>query len=438
MESRVKSELLSRLSASEKRSLLADLLRRKTHLRDVARKQAAPSRLVADAVLDRGIQPAGLAEFQPSPRGVLLTGATGFLGAHLLEELCARTDATIYCLVRSRNCEDAKRKLQANFARYFPLPLDPERVRPIPGDLAEPGLGLSPETFAMLARETDTIFHNGALLHHLAPYAQLRASNVGSTVAMLRLAGTERPKHLHYVSSMVAAEDRDDDGFLTEDFPQQAGTELAGGYAQSKWVSEKLLGQARERGFGVTVFRPGFITGRSDSGAWPNPNDHLVRFITGCLQMRHMPEGDILLDTAPVDFAGAAIVRMALCEPAGVPVFNLSNPHLLSWTTLVDWLRDWGYRFERTSAAAWRERCLSHIDPDNALYPVLPLYAGGDTTARHAQLLQKLRKVRRERTAGILSRLQMVFPVPGEDLWRRYLRAWEDGGLLRMRLPAGT
>jgi hypothetical protein len=91
---------------------------------------------------------------------------------------------------------------------------------------------------------------------------------------------------------------------------------------------------------------------------------------------------------------------------------------------------------ERISAAAWRERCLCHIDPDNALYPVLPLYADEDTTARHAELLQKLRKVRRARTVEILSQLQMAFPVPGEDLWRRYMQAFEDSGLLRMRVPA--
>jgi thioester reductase-like protein len=404
----------------------------------MVRQQAASSSFVDDAVLDPAIRSIGPAEFQSSPKAVLLTGATGFLGAHLLEELCVRTNATIYCLVRSRDCEHANRKLQANFARYFSHPLDLERVRAIPGDLGELSLGLSPESFAMLARETDAIFHSGAVLHHLAPYSQLRATNVGSTVAMLQLAATERPKHLHYVSSIVAAVDRDNEDFLTEDFPRGSSAELAGGYSQSKWVSERLLAQAAERGFAVTVFRPGFITGRADTGAWPNPNDHLVRVIVGCLQMGHMPESDIVLDMAPVDFVGAAIVRIALCKPAGIPVFNLSNPHPLSWTTLVEWLRGWGYRFEISSIAAWREHWLSHIDPNNALYPVLPLYAGGETTARHAELLNKLVKVRRVRTIETLSRLRMAFPVPSQDLWRQYMQCFEDSGLLRIRSSASS
>ena len=88
-------------------------------------------------------------------------------------------------------------------------------------------------------------------MHHLAPYAPLKASNVDGTVAMLELATTTKPKWVHYVSTLVAAVDRDSDGWLLEGFPQSDPSELAGGYAQSKWVSEKLLTEAARRGIGV-------------------------------------------------------------------------------------------------------------------------------------------------------------------------------------------
>src|SRR4051812_948802 len=153
MNSRIGSDLLSRLSVTQKRSLLASLLRQKTRLQNIARKQSASPTFVDDAVLDAKIQPIGSAEWTAAPRAVLLTGATGFLGAHLLKELCLRTEATIYTLVRGRDADDARRKLEANFAQYFSHPLDTERVRAIPGDLAEPEFGLSPEAFATLARE---------------------------------------------------------------------------------------------------------------------------------------------------------------------------------------------------------------------------------------------------------------------------------------------
>src|SRR4029077_8974307 len=112
---------------------------------------------VQDASLDRGIQPVGAPSHPGSPRSVLLTGATGFLGAHLLADLCDRTAATIYCVVRARDEPEARQRLELNFARYFARAVDRDRVRPLVGDLTQPQLGLTPQTSAMLARDVDAI-----------------------------------------------------------------------------------------------------------------------------------------------------------------------------------------------------------------------------------------------------------------------------------------
>jgi thioester reductase-like protein len=432
VESQVMAQRLAQLSSTDKQRLLARLLREKALRRAAQHGEVASSTYVQDAALDPHIQPAGPASYPGVPAAVLLTGATGFLGAHLLQELYCRTAATIYCLVRARDGHDAQQRLQANFARYFAHTLSPERVRPIVGDLAQPRLGLSPHTYEALARETDALVHNGAQLHHLASYPQLKASNVSSTVAMLQLATTTRPKWIHYVSTLVAAVERDPEGWLLEDFPRRGPGELAGGYAQSKWVSEKLLAEASRRGIGVTIYRPGFISGRADSGVWPAENDHLLRVIKGCLQMGYAPDSDLTLDMAPVDFISAAIVRIALSEPTAGHVFNLSNPHAVPWSTLLSWLGRCGYAAQVVPNAVWRERYLSRIDRENALFPVLPLYLGGDTTDRHAVLLTKLSKVHRDHTAQMLARLQMAFPAIDQALWQRYIHFFQDSGFLQI------
>lgn len=430
MESRVVTQRLAQLSQAEKQRLLARLLRDKVRQPAAAQEHADPLAWVQDAQLDPRIQPLQPALHPGIPQAVLLTGATGFLGAHLLQVLLCRTAATIYCLVRARDGHEAQQRLQTNFARYFPQPFAPERLRPMVGDLTQPCLGLSPQAFAALAQEIDTIIHNGAQLHHLVPYAQLRASNVSSTVAMLHLATTARPKWIHYISTLVAATDRDRHGWLLEDFPRADPVDLAGGYAQSKWVSEKLLAAAAQRGIGVTIFRPGFISGRSDSGAWPVEHDHLLRVIKGCLQMGHAPDSDLTLDMAPVDFISAAIVGIALSAPAAGSVFNLSHPHAVPWSTLLHWLQGCGYAVQVVSDAVWREQHLSRIATDNALFPVLPLYLGGDTTDRHVGLLTKLSKVHRDRTTRVLARLQMAFPAIDQALWQRYVGFFQRCGFL--------
>ena len=76
-------------------------------------------------------------------RDVLLTGATGFVGAHLLGNLLAETDATVYCLVRAGNKDDAIRRI-AETLRYYGLHRDDtmKRVIALPGNPGLPRFGL--------------------------------------------------------------------------------------------------------------------------------------------------------------------------------------------------------------------------------------------------------------------------------------------------------
>src|SRR6185369_2871153 len=107
---------------------------------------------------------------EPAPdprwhRDVLLTGSTGFLGAHLLSDLLAATSARVWCLVRANDAAHARRRIAGAAARYE-LPAPPgERVVPLPGDLTLPRLGLSPGDFRELAERTDVIYHAGAAVN---------------------------------------------------------------------------------------------------------------------------------------------------------------------------------------------------------------------------------------------------------------------------------
>jgi len=426
MEPQSLAQRLAQLSTADKQRLLAHLLREKAKAQGAQVQSVQRPNWVRDAQLDSRIQPLAPAIHCREPECVLLTGATGFLGAHILEELCNQTTATIYCLVRAKDDADARQRLHSNFSRYFSHALDTSRVRPLIGDLAQPQLGLSVEIFARVAEEADVLVHNGAQLHHIASYPQLKASNVDSTVAMLQLATTAKPKWVHYVSTLVAAVDRDSEGWLLESLPETDPVELAGGYAQSKWVSEKMLAEAAHRGIGVTIFRPGFISGRSDNGTWPLENDHLLRVIKGCVQMGYASESRLTPNMAPVDFVSAAIVRIALSPLDTGQVFNLSNPHMVSWETILGWLQTCGYGLRIIPNQIWREQHLENLDRENALFPILPLYLGGKTTEQHEGLVSKLAKVRHHNTARMLERLEMEFPVIDENLWRRYVRFFED------------
>lgn len=223
-----------------------------------------------DAALDPEIRPVTAAAYQTAPKGIFLTGATGLLGAHLLHDLYSRTRARIYCLVRASDDETARTRLDQQLAGYFADFRADDRITALAGDLTRPRFGLSVEDFTRLSADIDAIYHCGAQVNHLAPYESLRASNVLGLIEILKLACADTPKQVHAISSLVAAVEQDEEGYrLDEDWLMGDPPEfLKGyGYAQTKWAAERLLAQAQERGLQARIYRPGFIGGRSDSGA---------------------------------------------------------------------------------------------------------------------------------------------------------------------------
>ena len=146
--------------------------------------------LNAEAQLDPEITAGDLGyELVENPQHVLLTGATGFVGAFLLQDLLKSTSAQIHCLLRADDFESGFLRLKRNLESYL-LWDDSftERVKPVLGDLGEPALGLSDETYGRLANQIEVIYHNGAMVNFVYPYKAHKASNVLGTQEILRLA----------------------------------------------------------------------------------------------------------------------------------------------------------------------------------------------------------------------------------------------------------
>ena len=135
------------------------------------------------------------------PVEVLLTGSTGFLGAHLLRDLLDATSARVWCLVRADDAAHARQRIAAAAGRYDLQAPPEDRMVPLPGDLALPRLGLAAGEFRELARSIGIIYHAGAVVNFIYPYEELRAANVSGTREIIRLAGLERGIPVHYVST---------------------------------------------------------------------------------------------------------------------------------------------------------------------------------------------------------------------------------------------
>ncbi|WP_433498947.1 thioester reductase domain-containing protein [Sphaerimonospora sp. CA-214678] len=333
--------------------------------------------LAAEAALPADIAPAdGCAPPATAPyRTVLLTGGTGYTGAFLMRELLDRSTAHLYVLVRADTPGQAAGRVRATMERYgLWRDGDAQRFTGVPGDLARPYLGLDRAAYLRLAHEVEMIVHNGAWSSYALPYRGLKPVNVLGTLEVLRLAVRHRVKPVHYISSLAVYPGHPGDHVWAED----AATDpegVVGGYRQTKWVGDRLMAQAHERGLPTCVHRPGQITGAQTTGACAT-DTFLNATLKGCVQLGAALEFDVVLEMTPVDFCAAAVSHIALSGEWHGAAFNLPGGRPLPWDRLVDLLAEHGYPLRRLAYGDWYAELTEAVrrGDENELERFLPLF----------------------------------------------------------------
>ena len=212
---------------------------------------------------------------------VFLTGASGYLGAFLLQDLLTRVNPEVRVIahVRAESSASALQRLQQTCIAYG-IWQDQwtDRLTCVTGNLSQPMLGIDDSTWANLVKDVDIVIHNGAQVHWVYPYAKLKAVNVLATIEAMQLCVGGRPKRFafisstsvlnteHYVRLSEELVKKGKRGIPEEDDLEGSASRLETGYGQSKWASEYLVRQAGLRGLSGVIVRPGYILGDSLSG----------------------------------------------------------------------------------------------------------------------------------------------------------------------------
>ncbi|MGH3875453.1 MAG: amino acid adenylation domain-containing protein [Actinophytocola sp.] len=316
-----------------------------------------------------------------SPEHILLTGATGFLGIYLLRELLASTDAVVHCLVRADDPGSATERVRANWRHYLDDDLAPYldtgRIVALPGDLAEPLLGLSEAEFDTLARTVDVIHHPGGRVNFIYPYSHMRPANVSGTRELIRMAGRHRNIPIHYTSTMAVIAGFGTAGVrhVSETTPAAYADHLSVGYVESKWVAEALLRNAAEQGLPVAIYRAADISGDRATGAWNTATEMcaMKRFVvdTGTVPVAELP-----LDYTPVDCFAAAVAHIAARALPTGEVYHLTNPGKVNIAMLADRLRAHGHDVRDVSWSEWLDELVRVAieQPDHPMTPFAPLF----------------------------------------------------------------
>jgi amino acid adenylation domain-containing protein/thioester reductase-like protein len=357
------------------------------------------------------------------PQEVLLTGATGFFGVHLLRELLTATTARVHCLVRARNAAHVLRRIAHAAERYELDGLAMDRIVPVVGDLAEPDLGLSRSTFSELARTIDVIHHAGAIVNFIYPYEDLRAANVTGTRELIRLAGLYRRIPIHYVSTTTVLAGFGAMGVreVTEDTPLAYPDHLCMGYIETKFVAEELLRNAGRAGLPVAIYRPLDIVGDHRTGAWNTATEMcaLIKFITDA---GAAPDIDLPLDFVPADICAAAIRYISSQVEAAGRTYHLASPKYALLSSLVDRLRNRGFSVKTIPYGEWVDELLRYAaqNPGHPMTPFVPLFVdvceGPGLTVAEMYLEHVFPAYRRSNTEQALNGSGIAFPPVDEKL----------------------
>ncbi len=366
------------------------------------------------------------------PHNIFLTGATGFVAAHLLAELLEQTGANIHILVRAGDYRQGLARIRRNLSYYLLWRGGYEkRVIPVPGDLKYPLLGLSPVEFVNLARSIDVVYHVGSKLSYMAPYEYLKAANVGGTRETLRLATLSKAKPYHFVSSLgilmnykVPVGGMESDPLDAEKCPEV-------GYFQSKYVAERIVRIARSRGIPVVIYRIGLIVGNSQNGC-SNEDDLVARILIGSIQAGYGPNTKNTMDMTPVDYVAKAIAYLSFQQASLGKVFHLLNPKPITWNDISNSVIAAGYTVKKLPFDKWveaMERCDG--SSTNPLLPLLPFFHldfaarmfGVSNTAYYALGTQA--------TLHALEGSGIYCPPVDQTLVGTYLQRFVDTGRLR-------
>jgi len=329
-----------------------------------------------DSILNESIYPNWDDNIEKSKDMILLTGSMGFLGAHVLSELLQKTSSRIYCLIRSHE-DISLHKQQLHILKKLKLDNALEfsdRIYPIFGDITKENLGLNSVDYHFIVDNCTHIIHCAANVNHMYGYSKLKTANSLSTIELIKIAMNGQPKKLSYISTESAISENNNQGVGYEAEVRENPGQFFGGYALSKWVSERLLKQAFDRGMSGLILRPGNIFMNTDTGiSSPLESNFALLMMRSYIDTGLAPDLDLIFEAVPVNQLSQAIVSTTLSK-CNKTMLNLSNPNEISLKEYVDLLSSiTNKKIEIITFEQWKKRVVNSLKETSPLFP-LKLY----------------------------------------------------------------
>jgi len=386
------------------------------------------------------------------PKGevVVLTGATGALGAHILDQLRSSPRISkIHCLVRASSPTAANERVSKSLTARNKAPLETSSLFKISCHsykLSDSSLGLrhpsttadgqTTDLYTTLATTTTTIIHAAWAVNFSMRLSSFVKDHIAGLQNLINLAlaspRTLSPRFI-FCSSTASVLGPNAESPIPEKISRDPLSASPLGYSRSKWVAERMCEQAhlntrlRDR---ISVLRIGQLCGDTESGIW-NVTEAWPLMLSSVKVTKSLPDLKEDLDWLPVDIAAAAVVETALSDVAGgsadkesseIPVLHILNPNpQTTWSDLLHWLKTLNLDFDILPPDKWVQR-LEDLNGEDAKHParkLLGLWKDAYVGYGKAEVGEKV-VFEMERTRRAVSVMRDVQPI-GE---RHFGKMW--------------
>ena len=294
------------------------------------------------------------------PRNILLTGGTGFLGIHVLDEFIKKECGKIYCIVRDEPGLTAKAKLHQKLNYYFGDKYDDligKRIFAVTGSITKPGFGLNQEELLELANSVDVVINCAARVLHYGNYDDFYNSNVRSVRYIIDFCKSFNIK-LYHISTTGVAGDKSDISYLTygkknkkevifDESSLYVGQILDNVYTRSKFEAESYVLNAISRGLDGYILRMGNLMPRYSDGFFQENilDNAFINKLAAFVKIGFVPDYMLkeLLEFTPIDFAAKAVYALITHPTYRNRIFHLNNNKNITVNKYIRVLRKINY-----------------------------------------------------------------------------------------------
>lgn len=281
---------------------------------------------------------------------IMLTGATGFLGIHILKAYIDNYDGKVYCLVRKGSYESPEKRMMNMLMYYFDNPckeMFEERIVCVDGDITS-----KEQVDSLSEYKFDTLINCAACVKHFASDDVLEKINVQGVENLIELCKNNGRRLIQISTVSVGGEGSDGTPPMSRLFCENdlyIGQSITNEYIRTKFLAERAVLEAVSSGLDGKIIRVGNLMSRNSDGEFQINfiTNGFLRSLKGYKAVGKFPMGSMheSAEFSPIDSTALSVLKLAQTDRR-FTVFHACNSHRIFMSDLIYAMCNYGFKID--------------------------------------------------------------------------------------------